>query len=189
MKLALLLLTFTLPAFATSMPGMTTPPPVTSEFTFLAGMVPHHQGALEDARLAEGRSERPKIRELAETIIAEQEAEVAQMEGWLAAWYPDRDRTQAAAEAEQRMAGMATGDLANLSGDAFDRAFLERMTMHHQMAVQMVDSLLGQDLVAHAEVRTLAQNIRKTQNAEIAQMQGWLERWFGAASDTGHRGH
>ncbi len=180
-----LLLTFTLPAFA-AMPGMTMTQPVGSEFAFLAGMVPHHEDALEDARLAAERSERAEIRELAQNIIAAQDAEIAQMEGWLSAWYPDRDR----AEAARAMEMMAMPELTNLSGDAFDRAFLEGMTVHHQMAVQMADSLLQQDLVEHNEVRTLAENIRETQTAEINQMQGWLETLFAQTpADTGHSGH
>ena len=180
-----LLLTFAPPALA-AMPGMTMTQPVESEFAFLAGMVPHHEDALEDARLATERSERAEIRELAQNIIATQDAEIAQMEGWLSAWYPERDR----AEAAQAMEGMVMPGLENLSGDTFDRAFLEGMTAHHQMAVQMVDSLLQQDLVEHGEVRTLAENIRETQNAEITQMQGWLETWFAQTpADTGHSSH
>ncbi len=180
-----LFLAFSLPAFA-AMPGMTMTQPVESEFAFLAGMVPHHEDALRDARLAADRSERAEIRELAQNIIAAQDAEIAQMEGWLAEWYPDRDR----AEAARAMESMAMPDLSNLSGDAFDRAFLEGMIMHHQMAVQMVDSLFEQDLVEHDEVRTLAENIRRTQNAEIEQMQGWLETLFTQTpADAGHEGH
>lgn len=188
MKLSVLfalLLTFPLPAFA-AMPGMTMTQPVESEFAFLAGMVPHHEDALRDARLAAERSDRPEIRELAQDIIAAQDAEIAQMEGWLADWYPDRDR----AEAAQAMESMAMPELVGLSGDAFDRAFLEGMTAHHQMAVQMADSLLQQDLVEHDEVRTLAENIRETQTAEMKQMQGWLETLFAQTpADTGHSGH
>ena len=180
-----LLLTSTLPALA-AMPGMTMTQPVESEFAFLAGMVPHHEDALRDARLAAERSERPEIRELAQNIIAAQDAEIAQMKGWLSAWYPNRDR----AEAAQAMESMAMPELVGLSGDAFDRAFLEGMTAHHQMAVQMVNSFLGQGLVEHEEVRTLAEDIRRTQNAEIRQMQRWLETLFAQTpADTGHDGH
>lgn len=179
-----LLLTLTPPAFAAT-PGMTMTQPVESEFAFLAGMVPHHEDALRDARLAAERSEKAEIRELAQNIIAAQDAEIAQMEGWLAAWYPNRDRAGAA----QGLADMATPELENLSGDVFDRAFLEGMVMHHQMAVQMADSLLQQDLVEHDEVRTLAENIRESQTAEIRQMQGWLETLFAQTpADTGHGG-
>ena len=180
-----LLLAFTPPALA-AMPGMTMTQPVESEFAFLAGMVPHHEDALRDARLAEKRSDRPEIRELAQNIIAAQDAEITQMEGWLSTWYPNRDR----AEAAQAVESMAMPELENLSGDAFDRAFLEGMTAHHQMAVQMADSLLRQDLIEHDEVRALAEDIRRTQNAEIRQMQRWLETLFAQTpADTEHGGH
>ena len=44
---------------------------VGSELEFLAGMVPHHQGALDDAQLALERSERPEVRGLAQEIIVQ----------------------------------------------------------------------------------------------------------------------
>ena len=74
------------------------------------------------------------------------------------------------------MADMNMPDLANLSGNAFDRAFLEGMVMHHQMGVEMVNSLLDQELVKHREVRALAQGIRTAQKAEIAEMQSYLQK-------------
>ena len=161
---------------------------VESEFDFLAGMVPHHQDALESAELALRRAEHPEVRELAQEIIAAQEAEIVQMEAWLAEWYPEGDRGGAEAMMDESMA-MAGTDLRSLSGAAFDRAFLGEMVVHHQMAVEMVASLLEQNLV-HSEVRTLAQHIRQTQNAEIAEMRGWLEGWFGrAAPGAEHGGH
>ncbi len=165
---------------------------VESEFDFLAGMVPHHQDALESAELALRRAERPEVGELAQEIIAAQEAEIARMEAWLAAWYPVGDRQRVEADMNKMTAsmGMGVGGLQGLSGAAFDRAFLEEMVMHHQMAVEMVDSLLERDLVEHDEVRTLARNIRQAQNAEIAEMRGWLEGWFGrAAPGAEHGGH
>lgn len=168
---------------------------VGSELEFLAGMVPHHQGALDDARLALERSERPEVQRLAQEIIAAQEAEIAQMKGWLDAWYPEGDREATTAGMHQTMMTMNMTDLENLSGDAFDQAFLEGMIMHHRMAIQMADALLERDLVEHEEVGALAEEIRRAQEAEIREMQGWLEAWYGAAAPEdepaagGHDGH
>ena len=54
----------------------------------------------------------------------------------------------------------------------------------------MADSLLRQDLIEHDEVRALAEDIRRTQNAEIRQMQRWLETLFAQTpADTEHGGH
>jgi uncharacterized protein (DUF305 family) len=158
---------------------------VGSELEFLAGMVPHHQDASEDASIALERSKRPEIQQLAQEIIDAQEAEITRMEAWLAEWYPGSDREKAVSDMNQMMS-MDMPNLENLSGDAFDRAFFEGMIMHHQMAIQMVDSLLSQKLAEHDEVRVLAHEIRSAQNAEIAEMQGYLEAWFGKTVEVGH---
>ena len=158
---------------------------VSSELEFLAGMVPHHQGASEDARIALERSKRPEIQQLAQDIIDTQEAEITQMETWLAEWYPEGDREKVVSDMNQMM-GMDMPNLESLSGDAFERAFLEGMIVHHQMAIQMVDSLLSQKLAEHDEVRALAHEICSAQKAEIAEMQGYLEAWFGKTGEVGH---
>lgn len=49
---------------------------------FISAMIAHHNGAIEMAREAQSKAEHAELRQLAGTIIAAQQAEVAQLEQW-----------------------------------------------------------------------------------------------------------
>ena len=57
--------------------------PADIDASFAAMMVPHHQGAVDIARLQLLYGKDPALRRLAQSIIAEQQVEIQQMQAWL----------------------------------------------------------------------------------------------------------
>ena len=59
--------------------------------------------------------------------------------------------------------------------DSAEAGFARDMIVHHAQAVQMAEIVRGK--TESEEIRTLAADIALTQQAQIGQMQGWLQVW------------
>jgi len=142
--------------------------PVTSEADFIAGMIPHHQEAVDVAREVAERGERPEVRALARDIVATQAVEIATLRGWLADWY---------AEAPPARYAPMMRALMGLAPSEVDLVFVTDMVRHHEMAVAMAQEALALDPPPRPEVAALAHEIVRVQGEEIATLRGWLEDW------------
>jgi uncharacterized protein (DUF305 family) len=54
--------------------------------SFLEGMIPHHQSAVDMAQLALKKAVRPELKTFARQVIADQSKEIAQYKVWLKTW-------------------------------------------------------------------------------------------------------
>ncbi len=148
---------------------------------FMQDMIPHHHQALEMAALVADRTNRPELVDVAGRINASQQDEIEFMQQWLSERgenVPD-PAAHHAMHTEHRMAGMASpqqmADLADASGTAFDRLFLQLMITHHEGAVTMVDELREQPGSAFDPVLfEFTNDIVNDQSVEIERMNALL---------------
>lgn len=71
-------------AHASMMRGMEVAYTGDPDVDFRIQMIPHHQGAIDMAKVAMRRAKDPWTRQLAEAVIVEQQREIAEMQAWLA---------------------------------------------------------------------------------------------------------
>ena len=68
-------------------------------------------------------------------------------------------------------------ELQELSGDEFDRRFIELMIEHHEGAIGMAE--LISDSTQRPALIKMGEDIISVQSAEIETMKTWLKDWFG----------
>lgn len=149
-----------------------------ADITFLQGMIPHHEQAVEMALLVPDRTDREELGRLATGIIASQEAEISQMDQMLADAGASRDGDHAghgAGMADGMMTEEQMDELADLDGTEFDLEFIDMMIEHHEGAVTSAEQVIDEG--QSPQVRELAEGIIAEQEAEIEQMTTWREQW------------
>ena len=149
---------------------------------FAVHMPAHHESAVQMARLAEERAQRPDVRALAGDIERTQTAEIEQLRA--AAARLTSEAGAGGAGPTGMGTGMGTGmrmgmgigvDLDQVpAGEGFDRAFLQAMIPHHEMGVQMAEMVQRRD--SDPQIQALAAEMVRVQTSEIALMQRWLDQ-------------
>ncbi|MFE6227858.1 DUF305 domain-containing protein [Streptomyces sp. NPDC057854] len=144
-----------------------------ADVMFAQMMIPHHEQALEMAKLADGRAEDDGIKKIVAAVEKAQDPEIQKMKAWLKGWGKPES-----AGAGHAMAGMMSEQdmkkLAAAKGKDFDRTFAELMIAHHEGAVEMAKD--EEKNGANAEAKALAAEVVRAQTAEIAELRKILDR-------------
>ena len=146
------------------------------DLQFIDTMIAHHEGAVEMAKMVDGKTQRTELKAFAQKIITDQNKEIAQMKEWREKWFKGAPRAM-----NMEMPGMMDSmkmdmsKLSNSKDNEFDLAFIEMMIPHHAGATTMARE--AQTKAEHTEIKTLAGNIIKEQEAEIKQMNVWKSEW------------
>ena len=151
---------------------------------FAKGMLGHHRGAVDMAKIQLKYGTNEVMRQLAQDIIMAQQSEIDVLNKWLAS-HPDAAKPKANTEAMQQAYAKGMNDMhgemtLGIADPAADMAFARGMLPHHIAAVNMAKTQLiyGTD----EEMRALAQNVIDTQQTEIDLMQSWIAE-FQVAND------
>jgi uncharacterized protein (DUF305 family) len=159
---------------------------------FIDMMVPHHEGAIEMAKIAQQRAERSEIRQMAMEIIRAQNAEIMRMKAWRKAWFgSDETPPMSRMPMVPGMAGAhgQHGETMDMAADVealrnasapFDRAFIDAMILHHESAIAAARA--AETRAQRSEIKELAKAIIAEQQHEIDQMRQWRQAWFGSAT-------
>lgn len=144
-----------------------------SEVDALDAMIAHHRDAVVGACawLAEHATSDASVAAIATQIVRIQTAQIDSMQSWRSEWYPDEPST-ATWQPMFTDTALATDD------------FLVTMIAHHEHAVVMYDTWIGDGTVMHDQLGNLARRIAQGQTGEIARMEQLLRHPGGARSAT-----
>jgi uncharacterized protein (DUF305 family) len=146
------------------------PATVTYEVRFMTKMIDHHTMAVMMAGTCIERAVHPELTTMCTDIVANQQAEIGTMQGWLQEWYG------IVYEPTVNMASMK--HLTALYGEEFEMAFMKTMIRHHARAVR--ESAHCVERAYHSELISMCTEIVEAQLEEIRTLRAWLCEWYGA---------
>jgi uncharacterized protein (DUF305 family) len=146
-----------------------------SDERFIDAMVPHHQGAVEMARVALENAEHKEIMQLSRNIISAQQVEIEELKSIkMQEFGTSQVPMEMSPRKMQSMGMMDPQELANRK--PFDRAFIDAMIPHHQSAIEM--ARVASEKSENPQIKELAENIVSAQQAEIEQLKQWRVDWY-----------
>ncbi|HIF39387.1 MAG TPA: DUF305 domain-containing protein [Gemmatimonadetes bacterium] len=155
-----------------------------ADVDFMQGMIHHHNQALEMASLIQVRTQSTELYDLGRRITISQEDEIVFMRRWLSSRGEDAPTSEMhheiGSQLDMLMPGMLNSDemeaLSKITGQPFDRLFLEGMIKHHQGALTMVATLFNTSGAGEEpDIFQFAYHVDSDQYIEIERMAAMLK--------------
>ena len=146
-----------------------------SDKAFIDAMVPHHQGAIEMARVALGNAEHEEVKELSQNIVSTQQSEIEELKSIKKEEFGTSGVPMEMSMEQMRGMGMMMDPQSLADENPFDEAFIDAMIPHHQSAIEM--ARVADEKSENPRIKELARNIMSAQKREIEQMQEWRRKW------------
>jgi uncharacterized protein (DUF305 family) len=147
-----------------------------SDKAFINAMVPHHQGAIEMARVALENAEHEEIQEVSRNIVSTQQSEIEELKSIKQEEFGTSNVSMEMSMEQMRDMGMMMDPQSLADENPFDEAFIDAMIPHHQSAIGMAG--VANEKSKNPRIKELAQNITSAQKREIEQMRGWRREWY-----------
>jgi uncharacterized protein (DUF305 family) len=147
-----------------------------SDKAFIDAMVPHHQGAIEMARVALKNAEHAEIKELTRNIISSQQAEIEELKAIKKEEFGTSNVPMEMSPEQMRSMGVMMDPQELANREPFDKAFIDAMIPHHQSAIKMAE--VAYEKSKNPRIKELAENIMSAQKREIEQMKQWRKDWY-----------
>jgi uncharacterized protein (DUF305 family) len=149
-------------------------------------MIPHHESIVAMAQAARPRLTDPRLREIADAIVAAQTAEIEELRGYRDQVYGDRNPMPMDAGMMDAMAEMMPTMSGSMADMAFqmdaaaqvaaicaaadpDLAFIDLTIPHHRMAIESSAPVAAG--ATHQEVRDFARRVIEDQQREIDELE------------------
>lgn len=159
---------------------MTAAEDVEFDLMYIDMMIPHHESIIALAEVAQYELDDPRLIEMAETIIATQDAEIEELQQLREEWYGDAEPVSM--EDMHSMPGMS-GDMTAMeqqmssewqvqtfcAAENKDLAFIEQTIPHHQMAIDTSEAAI--EHAEHQEIKDIAQDVIEAQQNEIDELE------------------
>ena len=141
------------------------------EIAYMQLTIDHHLAGIVMAQMCIEKAVHEELRALCRESLASQQRQIALYRTWLRDWYGINyvgEIPQSAAQDIRR--------LSELSGAAFEDAFLTEFSKHHLRIIK--ESEKAVERVYHDELRREAQMTITSQSRGVVRMQTWDCQWY-----------